>query len=176
MPTAYSARRDRATIKRVRKQSLPEIVKVLKEKSWSYGALLVPHDGAHHELTSGETPVTLLTRHGFTCYTMPRTDEVSQIASVRMLIPRCILSPTACKRGLDCLKAYHNEYNPGTQAWKPRAKHDWSSHGAKAFATLAYFAPQLARGVKGGAYARPAEDVPDHHASLGAARGLGWMR
>ena len=160
----------------MRRQSLPEIIKVLKEKSWSYGALLVPHDGAHHELTSGETAATLLTRHGFTCYTMPRTDEVSQIASVRMLLPRCIFSPTACARGITCLKAYHNVYKADTQAWSPRAKHDWSSHGAKAFATLAYFAPQLARGVKGGAYARPAEDAPDRPASVGAARGLGWMK
>ena len=160
----------------MRKVSIPGLVKVLKEKPWTYGAILLPHDGAHHEVTSGETSETILTRNGFLCYVMPRTDEVSQIASVRMLLPRCYFHPKACERGLTCLKSYHNKYKSDTDSWSPRAQHDWSSHGAKAFATLAYFAPTLQRGVKGGAFARPPDETMDRPSSLGHARGLGWMK
>jgi hypothetical protein len=160
----------------MRKASIPDLIKVLKEKPWHYGAVLLPHDGAHHEITSGDTCESILTRNGFLCYVMPQTDEVSQIASVRLMLSRCAFNPTTCERGLTCLKAYHNKYKADTDSWSPRAVHDWSSHGAKAFATLAYFAPTLQRGVKGGAYAKPAEDAPDRRSSLFAGKGLGWMK
>lgn len=155
----------------MRKVTVPGIVKVLKEKPWVYGGLLLPHDGAHHEITSGDTAESILTRHGFLCYTMPRTDEVSQIASVRTMLPRTYFHPKACERGLDCLRSYHNKYRADTDSWSPKAVHDWSSHGAKAFATLAYFAPSLQRGVSGGAYAKPTEEVLDRP----SRGGHGWM-
>lgn len=160
----------------IRKASIPDIIHILKEKPWSYGALLLPHDGAHHELTSGETCETILTRNGFLCYVMPQTDEISQIASVRLMLSRCTFNPTACERGLTCLKAYHNKYKSDTDSWSPRPVHDWSSHGAKAFATLAYFASSLQRGVKGGAYATVPDDLADRPHGLGTEQGLGWMR
>ena len=51
-----------------------------------------------------------------------------------------------------------------------------SSHGAKAFATLAYFAASLQRGVKGGAYATVPDDNGDRRAGMLTGKGLGWMR
>lgn len=163
----------------VRKCSTPDVVRLLREKSWTYGALLLPHDGAHHEQTSGETAETILTRHGFLCYVAPNQGadaEVAQIAGVRTLLPRCTFNPTACERGLTCLKAYHNKYKAETDSWSPRPVHDWSSHGAKAFATLAYFASSLQRGVKGGRYAQPVEETERDRRHASAQRGLGWMR
>jgi len=51
-----------------------------------------------------------------------------------------------------------------------------SSHGAKAFATLAYFAASLQRGVKGGAYAKVPDENTDRRAGMLTGKGLGWMR
>lgn len=160
----------------MRRASIPDIIKVLKEKSWTYGAMLLPHDGAHHEITSGDTCEQILTRNGFLCYVMPQTDEISQIASVRLMLNRCRFHAKACERGLTCLKSYHNKYKADTDSWSPRAVHDWSSHGAKAFATLAYFAPSLQRGVKGGRLAVPPDGLYDRPSSGFAERGLGWMK
>lgn len=159
----------------ITKTSVPDIIRVLREKSWTYGAILLPHDGAHHELTSGETCESILTRNGFLCYVMPQMDEVTQIASVRMLLPLCIFNPKSCERGLTCLKAYHNKYRAETESWSPRPVHNWASHGAKAFATLAYFAKSLQRGVKGGVYARAMDETPDRYGGTERGRGLGWM-
>jgi len=159
----------------MRKKSIPDVIKVLKEKPWHYGALLLPHDGAHHEVTSGETCETIFTRNGFLVYVMPRTDEISQIASVRLLLPRCRFNATSCERGLTCLKAYHNKYRQDTDSWSPKAQHDWSSHGAKAFATLAYFAPSLEHGVSNGAQAKPLETAGRQREMQGAGN-YGWMR
>lgn len=161
-----------------RKTSIPDTIKILRERPWSYGALLLPHDGAHHEITSGETAESILTRNGFTCYIMPRTDESSQIESVRLMLPRCTFHEKECERGITCLKAYHNRYKQDTNSWTPKAVHDWSSHGAKAFATLAYFAPSLRRGVSGGRNAVQGNGNSFESDRRGgtAPGGLGWMR
>jgi hypothetical protein len=162
----------------VRKATTADLITRLRAQTWSYGALLLPHDGAHHEQTSGETAETILTRNGFLCYVAPNFGagaEVAQIAGVRTLLPRCTFHPTACERGITCLKSYHNQYKSETDSWSPRAVHDWSSHGAKAFATLAYFAASLTRGVRGGHYAEPIEDAGDRRTSL-TGGGMGWMK
>ena len=137
----------------VRKTSIPQVIKILRERTWSYGAVLLPHDGKHHEVTSGETTETLLTKAGFLCYIAPRTDEITQISSVRMCLPRCQFNQMNCERGITCLKNYHNKYKTDTEVWSPRAVHDWSSHGAKAFAVLAYYAASLRDGVFGAKHA-----------------------
>jgi hypothetical protein len=155
------------------KKSIPDTIKILKARPWSYGALLLPHDGAHHEVTSGETCETLLTKAGFTCYIMPVTDEAAQIQSVRILLPRCMFHEKNCDRGLTCLRAYHNKYKEELDTWSPRAVHDWSSHGAKAFATLAYFAASLRRGAAGGKMAAAGSNSGDRRGGQG---GLGWMK
>lgn len=157
-----------------RKASIPDTIKVLRERPWSYGAILLPHDGAHHEITSGETAETILTKNGFTCYIMPRTDDASQVQSVRQLLPRCNFHEKECERGITCLKAYHNAYKQDTNSWSAKGVHDWSSHGAKAFATLAYFAPSLRRGASGGKHADRTREN-DRVVSMSQG-GLGWMR
>lgn len=158
----------------MRKVPIPGVIKILKERSWNYGALLLPHDGAHHEVTSGETAETLLTKAGFTCYVMPRTDEIAQIASVRILLPRCDFNEKECERGITCLKSYHNKYKTETETWSPKPVHDWSSHGAKSFATLAYFAASLRRGVSGGRFAMAAAGEGDR--PYGQGGNLSWMK
>ena len=161
----------------VRKASIPDIIKIMKERTWNYGAVLLPHDGAHHEVTSGETCETILTKNGFTCYIMPQTDEISQIASVRQLLLRCNFNEVECERGITCLKSYHNKYKTETDSWSPKPVHDWSSHGAKSFATLAYFADSLRRGVGGGRYAAQSQrdwSTTDRPAANGGT--LSWMR
>jgi hypothetical protein len=131
-----------------RKKDIPATIKILKEYPWNYGALLLPHDAVQHEVTSGETVETLLTKNGFLCYTKPQTDESPQIESVRQILPRCNFNEKRCERGITCLRSYHNKFKEKLGVWSPNAVHDWSSHGAKAFATLAYFANALRRGAQ----------------------------
>lgn len=162
-----------------RKMGIPDLIaKVLKSKDYSYGALLLPHDGAHHEVTSGETCETLLTKAGFLCYVMPRTDDIAQIASVRITLPRCNFDKTECERGITCLKAFHNKYKTETETWSAKPVHDWASHGAKSFATLAYFADSLKRGVRGGRNAdeQQRDFFNTDRVGTGYQGGLGWMR
>lgn len=160
----------------VRKASTVDVIKILRERTWTYGALLLPHDARQHEVTSGETYETLLTRAGFTCYVMPQTDEIAQISSVRLLLPRCNFNQMECERGITCLKSYHNKYKTETDTWSPKPVHDWSSHGAKSFATLAYFAPSLRRGVAGAKFAATGGRGFESDRPGPPQGGLGWMK
>ena len=157
----------------ITRTSIPELIPVLRNKSWYYAELQLPHDGPHHEVTSGTTTEKILTTAGFHVRTMPRTDDGAQIPSVRQLLPRCRFANTRpVQRGLDCLRHYHNKAKQddgGRTSWSPKPVHDWSSHAAKAFATLAYFAPTLTSGVSAppGKAAQPYQPL---HTGAG-----GWM-
>lgn len=152
--------------------SIPEMIPDLRKHAWYYGGLYLPHDGPHHEVTSGTTTEQILTAAGFRVTVMPRTDDDTQIPSVRMVLPRCRFANTpSVQRGIDCLRHYHNKAKTegGRTSWAPKPVHDWSSHGAKAFATLAYFAPELRGGV-----AAPVKPVRDALSAVGSSGG--WMR
>lgn len=108
--------------------SAPELVPELKKKPWYYGGLYLPHDGAHHEFTSGTTTEKILVTAGFRVEVMPRTDDAAQIPSVRTLLPRCRFANTpAVKRGLECLRHFHNKAKTegGRTSWSPKPVHDW---------------------------------------------------
>jgi len=157
--------------------SAPELVPILKKRAWYYGGLYLPHDGAHHEFTSGTTAESIMTTAGFRTEVMPRTDDAQQIPSVRTILSRCrFANIPEVQRGLECLRHFHNtpKMKDGRMSWSPRPQHDWSSHGAKAFATLGYFAPELQAGVK-----PPTKRLPDPLRVAAMSydqRGQGWMR
>lgn len=158
--------------------SIPELIPILKQREGFYGAVLLPHDARQHHVTSGVTVETQLTRAGFTCYVMPQTDEAPQIQSCRMLLPRCSFNKETCGRGLDCLKHYHNKPKTdkgGGVTWSPNPVHDWSSHAAKAFATLAYFAPSLRKGASGGKNVIIPVGFGEHDRPRHGLGGQGWM-
>ena len=46
---------------------------------------------------------------------------------------RCWFDEKKCARLLECLAAYHYEYDDKNKLLKDRPKHDWSSHAADAF-------------------------------------------
>lgn len=160
------------------KTSIVDLIPRIRAREGFIGALLLPHDARQHQVTSGVTVEDILTRAGFTCYVMPQTDEAAQVQSVRMLLPRCNIDPEECERGLECLKHYHNKPKAekgGGITWSPNAVHDWSSHAAKSIATLAYFAPSLRRGAKGGNNPNQ-QDAFMRDRKVGAQGGSGWMK
>jgi len=108
--------------------SAPELIPELKKKPWYYGGLYLPHDGAHHEFTSGTSTYKICTAAGFRTEVMPRTDDAAQIPSVRTILPRCRFNHSpAVKRGLECLRHFHNKAKQegGRTSWSPRPVHDW---------------------------------------------------
>ena len=55
----------------------------------------------------------------------------------RTIIGRGWFHKENCKQGIACLREYHKAYNENMQTYSDRPVHNWASHGADAFMTLA---------------------------------------
>jgi len=111
---------------------------VLAERGYRYGYHLFPHDVEQTELGSGRDRKTILTALGVRVTVVPRVArKVDAIAAAQALLPRCHFDEARCARGLDRLALYRREWDDRNQVFRERPVHDWASHGADAFMTLA---------------------------------------
>lgn len=116
---------------------LEHYVKVLKEKPYAYSEHLFPHDIKVRELGSGKSRVETLRDLGVTAKVVANIPIEDGINAVRMLLPRCYFDADKCKRGVDALTQYQTEWNEKLQTFGKAPRHDWTSHAADAFRTLA---------------------------------------
>jgi hypothetical protein len=62
------------------------------------------------------------------------------INAVRQLLPRMWFDRDRCADGIEALRNYRTDYDEKTKAFKPRPRHDWTSHTADAlrYGAMAY--------------------------------------
>jgi hypothetical protein len=53
------------------------------------------------------------------------------------MISRSRFDKVKCARLVECLQQYHKEWDDKKMMWGDNPEHDWTSHGADAFGTLA---------------------------------------
>lgn len=129
--------------------------KRLHSLPYTYTDHLLPHDGAHpvHSMeTNVETVSSMLGKKGIKNRVVPRDDSLaSAINATREFLVTCefgtqplpIMDETQeeanarMQRGLDCLRMYHREWSSDLKKFHDTPKHDWASHGADAYRTLA---------------------------------------
>jgi hypothetical protein len=125
-------------------EGLEHYASVLKdmadENQWTYGRHYMPHDAAARRLgyqaksvqemaqEIGIRPVTVVPR-------IP--SEKVGIEAVRSYLRRCWFDETHTAEGVKCLDNYRKEWDEDRGVYKDRPRHDWASHGAKAFETAA---------------------------------------
>lgn len=59
------------------------------------------------------------------------------ISAVRAVLPRCWFDEEACETGLEGLRQYQTEWDDEAKIFSDRPRHDWASHYADGFRTLA---------------------------------------
>jgi hypothetical protein len=117
--------------------------KELDRKPYRYGEMLLPHDAEVKELGSGKSRVETLTSLGLKrIRVMKQRRKEDSINGVRLALPQCWFDAEKTRRGIDCLRNYRREFDDKLKAFKDRPLHDWTSHGADAFAELAAGDPQ----------------------------------
>ena len=116
---------------------LEHYVKVLREKPYAYGDHLFPHDIKVRELGSGKSRIETLQGFGVTAKVVAQIPVDDGINAVRLLLPRCYFDADNCKRGVDALTQYQTEWNEKLHTFGKAPRHDWTSHAADAFRTLA---------------------------------------
>ncbi len=97
----------------------------------------LPHDArAHHLGTEVSVLEQLWDRFGHGAVAIgPRMALLDGIQAGRWLLqqPGTRFHATRCAAGLECLRAYHYEYDEETKTYSNKPEHDFSSHGADAY-------------------------------------------
>jgi len=119
-------------------EDLAHYINVMANKPWEYRQIFLPHDAKARELQTGKTREEFFREHGYNNVTILRPsrlllgqDDINITA--RPKFSRCWFDEKKCARLLECLAAYHYEYNEKNKLLKDKPCHDWSSHAADAF-------------------------------------------
>lgn len=145
---------------------LEHYAKVLSEKPYAYADHLFPHDVKVRELGSGKSRIETLRDLGIKAKPVASIPVEDGINAVRMLLPRCYFDAGNCKRGVDALTQYQTEWNEKLQTFGKAPRHDWTSHAADAFRTLAVGLRKVEIVWAGREHTRPMPDYADTNHDL----------
>ena len=115
---------------------------MLKDKGYSYGEHIAPHDIGVRELGTGKSRLEVAAGFGVNFRVLPRVSQNTRseiderIEASRMLLPRCYFDREKTASGVEALRSWHRDNTP-TGELKHQPVHDWSSHAADAFGYLA---------------------------------------
>lgn len=109
----------------------------LKNKPYTYGKHLVPHDAAVHEYNTGLSRVEVARNHGIIFTIAPDIGINEGIDAVRNILPRCWFDEEKCSKGITSLDNYKKKWNDRHGCWSSHPLHNFASHGADAFRMLA---------------------------------------
>ncbi len=118
---------------------------------YTYAEHIGPWDADSRELIAGKSRTAALRELGIRMRVLPKTGLDAGIQAVRRLLPKCVFSTTPealpwekpddarerMSRGLDGLRQYQREWDDRLQKFKDAPLHDWASHPADGFRTLA---------------------------------------
>jgi hypothetical protein len=111
-------------------------------RNYIYAAHYFPHDVEQREVTTARSRTEVLRDLGITASVLPRTKVEEGIQAARQLIPRCNFDNLRCQLGIEALRHYRREWDAKKKVFSDRPLHDWASHGADAFRTLALMLPR----------------------------------
>jgi phage terminase large subunit len=119
-------------------EGLPYYAKKLIDKGYLYGKHTAPHDIKVREIGTGKSRKETAKSLGinFEIAKKPNTKE-DAIEAVRNIFSQCVFDSERCARGIDALENFKKEYDQKRKIYMSSPVHDWASHGAAAFETLA---------------------------------------
>ena len=119
-------------------EDLGHYISVVQNKPYQYNKHFLPHDANARELQTGTTRVDFFRNRGIANVEVLRPtrfvlgqDDISLVA--RPKFSKCWFDEAKCQRGLECLRAYHYEYDEKNKLLKDKPCHDWASHSSSAF-------------------------------------------
>ena len=109
------------------------------EYKWKYGTHYMPHDISVRELSTGRSRLEIAQEIGIDpILVAPKLKVEDGIQAARRIWERVWVNNTEeCEYFLDTIAQYHKEYDEKRRTWRSRPMHDWTSHCADAFRTLA---------------------------------------
>ena len=125
-----------------RGEGLEFYARILEEKinQWRgvYGIHTAPHDITVRELGTGKTRLKTAGTLGLKFKVAPRPARKEDgHQAIRNIFPVCYFDEKECQQGIDGLASYRSEYVDKNQVYRAEPIHDWASHPADGFQTLA---------------------------------------
>lgn len=122
-------------------EGLQHYVDLLRDKGeklgYRYGEHVWPHDGGHLEFGTGKTRQDQAADMGLRVSVLPRGDLQDGIEATRNFLSICWFDEEKTDEGLTALEAYRKDWDEKLGTWKRTPLHDWASHPADGFRTLA---------------------------------------
>ena len=107
------------------------------DRGYNYGGHYAPHDATATHM-SGKSFYSLMLELGYNFHIVERAANVNLgIRQVRARLPMMWWDEVLCKRGLECLRNYIQEYDQKKNKYADRPFHNWAIHGADALRTYA---------------------------------------
>lgn len=110
---------------------------ILRQKDYTYGDHLAPHDIEVRELGSGKSRLETAYTLGIKFRVVPKMKVADGINAARMLIPKCYFDRDNTAEGLECLRQYRQDWDEKRKSFRDTPRHDFTSHAADAFRYLA---------------------------------------
>lgn len=125
-------------------KTIDQDAKVLQNKPYVYARHILPHDGSTLVKHAPDSLAIQLDRFFPNMVTVLPNDDIEKgVQAVRRLLPICYFDEVKCSEmgGLATLESYHREWDDKRKMFKDTPCHDWASHGADAFRSLALGIP-----------------------------------
>lgn len=118
------------------KVGLEHYIQVLKQKDYTYGRHMAPHDLKVMEFGSGLTRLEKARQLGVNFTIAPNIPIQDGIEAVRSNLPKMWIDDRNCSQLIKALENYRQEYDIRRKVYKSQPLHDWSSHHADAMRYL----------------------------------------
>lgn len=119
---------------------LPEAIRNIKEKKYTYGKHFAPHDIQSTDVSTGKTRIEYAKSFGITFTLVPDVSVDDGINSARLMLSKLIIDREKCKEWVKSMKNYTREWDEKRGMYKETPFHNWASHGADEwrYASLCY--------------------------------------
>lgn len=118
-------------------ESLEYWLNIVLKRPYTYGKHLAPHDIMVTEFSSGMTRQAAARKLGVSLLKVEKHDVIRGIDMSRNLLGKCYFDAKGCEIGIKSLENYRKEWDDKHGCWRSQPQHNWASHGADAFRTLA---------------------------------------
>jgi hypothetical protein len=113
--------------------------RLAQESGYIYGKHFLPHDANVRELGTGKSRVEKLESLGFRNIEVIGNDIslADQVEAVRTFLATSWFDEVNAAKGVRCLDNYRKKWDDKIGGWRDEPLHDWASHGADGFRSLA---------------------------------------
>jgi hypothetical protein len=140
-------------------KGLPEAIKILKEKPYTYGKHFAPHDIQVRELGTGKSRLEVAKELGINFEIVPNISIQDGIDAGRRFFKKLWVDKTLCKDWLKLIPQYTKEYDEEKKIFKDKPLHDWTSHGADEHRYASLVEDKMDNGLKQPTYQQPEQEA-----------------